>query len=336
MLFGPGLPLASEVTLSTASGAQGTYDAALKLGSSTSTIRLPALVRSGQSITLTPSAGTHIHLEGKLAALPPTSAPPMLGTRYPLSAADLRQLEPTGICCAACDRIVASLSPAQSQTHWKDLPSEHWAEMIEIWMCHQDPTWTSKLARHTEQGFWPDKGGLLVGGSYLLVHKEDARRVNMTYTKGKVSILSVLNPSASCHPHPQHFWTIRRLSISPTIVSSLPIACSRKIRDVESRMQDMPRVIEYGSAGLVIRVHLVKSGCREGSGEWPVCQRQTGLESIHRSNINTLYPDVARLENDERPCPGRGLGSNRVSPSCARGGYSPTYIFVPTLCYICR
>ena len=230
MLHGSSLPSSPDITLTTTGSSTGTYEAILKIDSSSATIRLPAPVRPSQSVTLTPSNGANVHLEGKLAALPSTSGPPMLGTHYPLSASDLRTLEPTGVCCAACDRIIASFSPTQGAGAWKDLPSEHWAEMIEIWMCHQDPTWTSKLAKHTEEGFWPDKGGLLVGGSYLLVNKEDVRRANMVYTQGKVRGPFAPHPPCASSQAPLR-RTIRRLPISSQ--DSLPLP-RHPVREIPS------------------------------------------------------------------------------------------------------
>lgn len=230
MLHGSNLSFSSEITLTTTGSSTGSREAILKIGSSSAIIRLPAPMRPSQYVTLTPSNGANAHLEGKLAALPSTSGPPMLGTRYPLSASDLRGLEPTGICCAACDRIVASLSPSQGAGAWKDLPSEHWAEMIEIWMCHQDPTWTSKLAKHTEEGFWPDKGGLLVGGSYLLVNKDDIRRANMVYTQGKVRGPFVPHPPCASSQTLLR-RTIRRLPISAQ--DCLPLPC-HPVREIPS------------------------------------------------------------------------------------------------------
>ena len=100
--------------------------------------------------------------------------------------------------------------------------------MIEIWMCHQDPTWTSKLAKHTEEGFWPDQGGLLVGGSYLLVNRDDARRANMVYSDGKVgspflrSIFHLLLPRSSLSP--SHTDYKKAPYLYPKIVSPFPAA----------------------------------------------------------------------------------------------------------------
>lgn len=133
---------------------------------------------------------------------------------HPLSATELRQLDPGGICCTSCDREIASF-PAAGGTYerFKDLPSEHWAEMMEVWMCHDDPGFTAKLASQTKEGFWPIKGKVLVGGSYVLVNPEDVKRGNLLQVSTKVSLptYSVSLPS---------LWTTRRSS--PVLIGAPP------------------------------------------------------------------------------------------------------------------
>lgn len=192
-VHGPGLPLTSDLVLSTvnpASCSLPSTEACVKSGSSTLRIPLPIMVHSHQSVPLhCPSPSSSLHLEAKLSSHPLKPTANLLGTKYPLSALDLKSFQPRphGLCCASCDRILAILNADKADLKWKDLPSEHWAEMIEIWMCHQDPTWTSRLAEFTEKGFWPDKEGMMVGGSYVLINPSDARRANMVFTEGKVS-----------------------------------------------------------------------------------------------------------------------------------------------------
>lgn len=132
-------------------------------------VALPVLVYSDQITPLVPQS---LYQEAKLSALPTPPASNALIITHALSAPDFRSLKATVLCCAICERHLASLpfsrDPKQA---YKDLPSDHWAEMIDIWMCHDDPAFTARLAGMTEEGFWPRDGGVLVGGSYLLVEK---------------------------------------------------------------------------------------------------------------------------------------------------------------------
>ncbi|OCF43389.1 hypothetical protein I317_02687 [Kwoniella heveanensis CBS 569] len=142
-------------------------------------ITLPTPVIPGQIVAFTPQA---LHLEAKIVAQPtPPSAVSLLPT-YALSASHLKAYNAKALCCAACETELATL-PTRSplvdtevnsnfEGAYKDLPSEHWAEMMEVWMCHNDPTFTARLAEKTKEGFWPQNGGVLVGGSYLLVGQE--------------------------------------------------------------------------------------------------------------------------------------------------------------------
>ncbi|WVR03965.1 hypothetical protein IAU60_000964 [Kwoniella sp. DSM 27419] len=122
--------------------------------------------------------------EAKIAARPmPPSAISLLPS-YPLSASELRKHHARTLCCTSCEREVSTLPVAFETTKsdmggYKDLPSEHWAEMMEVWMCHNDPSFTARLAEQTKVGFWPKDGGVLVGGSYLLLEKERLKKANV-------------------------------------------------------------------------------------------------------------------------------------------------------------
>ncbi|WVW79954.1 hypothetical protein I302_101927 [Kwoniella bestiolae CBS 10118] len=144
-------------------------------------ISLPAPVEPGQSIIFVAQS---LHLEAKLIAQSiPTSTISLLPT-YPLSAPDLRNIQAKALCCTSCDRELSTLPFGNRDAAYKDLPSEHWAEMMEVWMCHNDPSFTARLAERTKEGFWPQNGGVLVGGSYLLVGQERVKVRNIQVEKG--------------------------------------------------------------------------------------------------------------------------------------------------------
>lgn len=144
-------------------------------------IALPTPVCPAQAV---PLVTADLHLEAKLAAVPKSSSSIVsmgAGVNHALCAVDLREAQPRALCCASCEREVADLSRVtrKGQSGFSDLPSEHWAEMMEVWMCHADPTWTARLAQKTKEGFWPSQSTVLVGGSYLLVHENDVKSLNL-------------------------------------------------------------------------------------------------------------------------------------------------------------
>ena len=150
-------------------------------------ISLPTAVYPAQCVSLT---SHDLHLEAKLSALPSATSSAGSSTHsivnHALSAAELRHLQPKALCCGACDRTVAVLS---ASTVYKDLPSEHWAEMMEVWMCHADPKFTARIAQQTRDGFWPNESTVLVGGSYLLVDSQQAKKHDIVHSGTEVGVV---------------------------------------------------------------------------------------------------------------------------------------------------
>ncbi len=191
ILHGTGLSPNSELALEISKS--NNSEALLVSKASSFKIALPAAVVPGQICTLEQQ---DLLLEAKLSAFPTPVATQTLLTSHTLSAPYLRRVAPIGLCCTVCDREIADLSLASAVSDgFKDLPSEHWAEMMEVWMCHSDPGFTAQLAQTTKDGFWPDKGRVLVGESYLLLHSGDVKSSNL-----------VLDPfpsvSVLCSPSP--------------------------------------------------------------------------------------------------------------------------------------
>ena len=180
MLHGPGLSMKDDLQLDTTQSphTSGVGNEAIVVSrkdmSSPLRIPLPYPVPPAQSV---PFVMQDLHLEAKLTALSPTLTSGISSfVDHVLSAADLTDMGPSALCCAACDREVAAM---KSNQVFKDLPSEHWAEMMEVWMCHADPTFTARLAQQTRDGFWPSNGTVLVGGSYLLVEGSQTKKHNL-------------------------------------------------------------------------------------------------------------------------------------------------------------
>ncbi|EIW78318.1 hypothetical protein CONPUDRAFT_138644 [Coniophora puteana RWD-64-598 SS2] len=109
-----------------------------------------------------------------------------------MSASHLSRAKPTSFACASCSLpLVHPPPPASGSTPnsttgggggggggggqggiaYRDLPSEHWEELVDAWMCHADQTLNEQVARTGRDGFWPTGPGVaLVGGSYVLFH----------------------------------------------------------------------------------------------------------------------------------------------------------------------
>ncbi|KAL0959813.1 hypothetical protein HGRIS_011495 [Hohenbuehelia grisea] len=130
-----------------------------------------------------------------------------------LDAMQLMVTSPTSFICASCSLPIvntqASPSPSSSPLphtsfeasqgragrdffRYRDLPSEHWQELVDAWMCHPDQKLHDKIIKHaggwvpaggssgggvngsggqpagSGGGFWPGPREALVGGSYIL------------------------------------------------------------------------------------------------------------------------------------------------------------------------
>lgn len=145
----------------------------IKCGASTSApLALPARVIPGKKDIKLQSG----HLEVKLECMSDrvnghgSGVLSYTGDTYPstgtglLDATQLKALNPTTFICASC-----SLPLVQSSklSRYNDLPSEHWAELLEAWMCHSDQQLADRIASYAT-GLWPAPGQALVGGSYIL------------------------------------------------------------------------------------------------------------------------------------------------------------------------
>ncbi|KAJ6595623.1 HECT-like ubiquitin-conjugating enzyme-binding-domain-containing protein [Mycena vulgaris] len=104
------------------------------------------------------------HYELKLPTLPSSS--PSDTTSAPLlDATQLSTVSPSSFICASCSLPLVQSSKILA---YKDLPSDHWEELVDAWMCHTDQKLNDHVMKHGKGGFWPDAGQALVGGSYIL------------------------------------------------------------------------------------------------------------------------------------------------------------------------
>jgi hypothetical protein len=101
-----------------------------------------------------------------------------------LGAPRLQSASPTSFTCASCS---LPLVQASKITDYRDLPSEHWAELVDAWMCHSDQKLNDQIAKHA-QGFEPEPCKALVGGSYILFNVGNVVTSNLVhYEQSKVS-----------------------------------------------------------------------------------------------------------------------------------------------------
>ncbi|KIJ23402.1 hypothetical protein M422DRAFT_77237 [Sphaerobolus stellatus SS14] len=143
----------------------------VKSGSSTSApLSLPARVTPGKKPVKVQSG----HFEMKLECLAGQSmngGPVQYDADTPgtglLDATQIRTMNPTTFICASCSLPVVH---AYKVKKYDDLPSEHWAELVEAWMCHSDQQLNDRIALYAK-GLWPMPTQALVGGSYILFDK---------------------------------------------------------------------------------------------------------------------------------------------------------------------
>ncbi|KAG2008816.1 hypothetical protein CC2G_014206 [Coprinopsis cinerea AmutBmut pab1-1] len=119
------------------------------------------------------------HFEIKL----PTIRPPSSTTDDPddsssplLDATQLSTLNPTSFLCASCSLPLIYSNKVKS---YRDLPSEHWEELVEAWMCHADQKLHDQVIKHGKAGFWPQPDQAFVGGSYILFEAAVMAQQNM-------------------------------------------------------------------------------------------------------------------------------------------------------------
>ncbi|KAG9021446.1 hypothetical protein FRB95_002096 [Tulasnella sp. JGI-2019a] len=83
-----------------------------------------------------------------------------------LDSTHISSLQPTSFICVSCPRPIVT---CVNVTRYVDLPSEHWTELMDAWMCHAEQKLTDAIMKTAGGGFWPKDGIVLIGGNYLLV-----------------------------------------------------------------------------------------------------------------------------------------------------------------------
>lgn len=151
---------------------------------------LPARVSPGQP-TVSVQRG---HFELKLSTVSTPDLPSPLAVEL-YDAAALSKSMPTTFICSSC-----SLPLVQSKrvNGYKDLPSEHWQELIDVWICHSDQKLHNEVMENAKHGFWPKEGEALVGGSYIVFEESGVIEVHIRQLEAReVSLVSHCTPECS-------------------------------------------------------------------------------------------------------------------------------------------
>ncbi|KAI0701041.1 HECT-like ubiquitin-conjugating enzyme-binding-domain-containing protein, partial [Cytidiella melzeri] len=159
-------------------GSLGSGHLVLKCDTSVSPpLILPVPVIPGP-VAVTVVGGRHyqIKLPMKHSPTPPSPSEPAF-SRELLDSTHFQTVKPTSLICSSCS---LPLVRASRLNRYRDLPSEHWAELVDAWMCHADQTLHEHVQKGSKEGFWPADGEALVGGSYLLVREDVVVKVNLS------------------------------------------------------------------------------------------------------------------------------------------------------------
>ncbi|KIJ61613.1 hypothetical protein HYDPIDRAFT_137583 [Hydnomerulius pinastri MD-312] len=174
----------AEVLPSTSSATSGDWLLLRLAGTPSPPLALPVPVQPGLKEVLVRSG----HWEVKVGCSQP-GAPSSESEDPPLlTAPQLTSLSPGTYTCSSCSLPLVSAPPVQ----YRDLPSEHWEELVDAWMCHPEGQTLTKGGMNGGDkkgggfGFWPTSNEALVGGSYVLFDAESVvggNRADMVDTK---------------------------------------------------------------------------------------------------------------------------------------------------------
>lgn len=137
------------------------------IGGAATRIILPSPIISNQTATITRQGS---FCEIKLATVDKFSSLDRSDVDIvsPLSTKELCHALPASFACSKCDlEIIDSLSI----TKYNALPSEHWAELLDSWMCHGDQELSQDLVEKG-RGIKPRLDEGLVGSSYIVFGNE--------------------------------------------------------------------------------------------------------------------------------------------------------------------
>lgn len=129
-----------------------------------------------------------------------------------LDASQLSASNPTTFICASCS---LPLIHSSRISDYRDLPSEHWEELVEAWMCHSDQKLHEHVTKHSRRGFWPKEAQALVGGSYILFESSAINGSNLyASAELKVRRYLIISRLGSRFPSFSYYGRIRRPTLA--------------------------------------------------------------------------------------------------------------------------
>lgn len=111
----------------------------------------------------------------------------------PYSAQDFRTHEPSSLICTSCGVELADL---QKIKRYNDLPSEHWAELLDAWMCHPDQT-LSKDIIDKGNNIWPQANQALISTTGIILATANttgwaiAEEIEVCFSRGHTNTLTL-------------------------------------------------------------------------------------------------------------------------------------------------
>ncbi|KAG6901759.1 hypothetical protein C0995_008234 [Termitomyces sp. Mi166 len=139
---------------------------------------LPARILPGKQEVRVQS--THYEIKLTTVGPRPSADSPVEDPPPLLDAAQLSIAKPSSFTCASCPLILVQTTKI---SEYRDLPSEHWQELVEAWMCHSDQKLHDQVMKHGKTGFWPEAEQALVGGSYILFEESSVAQHNLHLAK---------------------------------------------------------------------------------------------------------------------------------------------------------
>ncbi|KAH8829406.1 HECT-like ubiquitin-conjugating enzyme-binding-domain-containing protein [Flagelloscypha sp. PMI_526] len=103
-----------------------------------------------------------------------------------LDASQLNDYTSKAFICASCSLPLLSIASPEGMTY-RDLPSEHWEELLDAWMCHSSQKLNDEIADKSRRGFIPTSDEAFVGKTFLLVDQDLVVRENVHIGEDKVS-----------------------------------------------------------------------------------------------------------------------------------------------------
>ena len=169
----PGAEVEAEVLPPSSDDYQGTSHLIIRCGFNKShPLALPAQTLPGKQ-EVRPQGE---HYEIKLLTVCTTTPATKEDPQPFLDATQLTSASPTSFICTSCSLPLVQSTKIGVYT---DLPSEHWEELVEAWMCHSDQKLHEQVVKRGRRGFWPEPGQALVGGSYILFEESSVTKNNL-------------------------------------------------------------------------------------------------------------------------------------------------------------